>query len=295
VLLTMSTPAPALVITTPTEAGGAPSMLSEAARDRGVVSVARRREGALYPKLRPGPHSVAPESVASNQRARLYGATIELVASRGYDASTAAELCGLAGVSKRTLYERFPGGKRECFLATYDIIVRRAEMHVLAAGRRGLDRPTNAGPLVGRLRAVVEAFAHEVATYPNAARLVLATAFDAGPAALARMGCTAREAERVIFWSLREEDDASALSPLMVKGLVGDGARLGRARRLDGRAPEPALLTGELADLCPASPSPRRHQVTGAPTAPICGASQSLRGEIETVPCIRMTPRLALT
>jgi hypothetical protein len=53
VLLTMSTPAPALVITTPTEVGGALAMLSEAASDRGVLSVPRRRAGALYPKLRP--------------------------------------------------------------------------------------------------------------------------------------------------------------------------------------------------------------------------------------------------
>ena len=161
VLLTMSTPAPALVITTPTEVGGAPSMLSEAARDRGAVSVARRREGALYPKLRPGPNSFAPETVASNQRARLYGAMIELVANRSYEASAVAELCGLAGVSKRTLYERFPGGKRQCFLATYDIVVRRAETHILAAGRCALDGIVSAGPLE-RPRTLVEAFGHEV-------------------------------------------------------------------------------------------------------------------------------------
>ena len=46
VLRTMSTPAPPLVITTPTEVGGAPSMLAEAARDRGAVSAAPR-SGAL--------------------------------------------------------------------------------------------------------------------------------------------------------------------------------------------------------------------------------------------------------
>ena len=57
VLLTMSTPAPALVITTPTEVGGALSMLSEVARERGAASVAPRHEGALHLKPRPGPHS----------------------------------------------------------------------------------------------------------------------------------------------------------------------------------------------------------------------------------------------
>jgi hypothetical protein len=67
---------------------------------------------------------------------------IEMVATRGYEASTVVELCALAGVSKRTLYERFPGGRQECFLATYDIVVRTR----LLDGR-GTERPLLAGEL----------------------------------------------------------------------------------------------------------------------------------------------------
>jgi AcrR family transcriptional regulator len=145
------------------------------------VCVRRRRAGALYPRQRPGPHSVAPESVASNQRARLYGAMIELVAGCGYEASTVAELCGLAGVSKRTLYERFPGGKQQCFLATYDIIVHRAETHILGTGRRELDAVFGARPLQ-RLSVLVETVAKEVAAYPNAR----AACAGGGPQALGR-------------------------------------------------------------------------------------------------------------
>jgi hypothetical protein len=63
VLLTMSTPAPALVITTPTEVDGALSMVTEVARDRGAVSVARRREGVPYAKLGPEPHQFARETI----------------------------------------------------------------------------------------------------------------------------------------------------------------------------------------------------------------------------------------
>ena len=251
-LLTMSTPAPALVITTPTEVGGALSMVTEVARDRGAVSVERRRERALYPKLHPGPHSVAPESVAPNQRARLYGAMIELVAARGYESSTVAELCALAGVSKRTLYERFPGGKQQCFLATYDIVVRRAETHVLAAGRCGRNGIVGAGPLE-RLRALVEAFAREVAAYPNAARLVLVEAPGAGPAALARAERTRRLVERVISWSLCVGSDAPAPTPRTVHRIVADGTRLVRAHLRDGRTSE---LTGELSDLCVVAAAP---------------------------------------
>src|ERR1039458_3667465 len=117
VLLTMSTPAPALVITTPTEVGGALAMLSEAASDRGVLSVPRRRAGALYPKLRPGPHSFAPESVASNQRARLYGPMRRRRAtSDDTERPPAGPICGvrrrvlLPGDRNRFLRSNDPGG-----------------------------------------------------------------------------------------------------------------------------------------------------------------------------------------
>ena len=250
-------------------------MLSEAASDRDLVSMPRRHAGALYPKLRPGPHSSTVDSVASNQRARLYGAMIELVAARGYEASTVAELCVLAGVSKRTLYERFPGGKQQCFLATYSIIVHRAETHILAAGRCGLD-VAGAGP-PERLRALVEAFAHEVATYPNAARLVLVEASGAGPVALAHAERTRRLVERAISWSLRGGSDAPAPSTLTVKRVAADGAHFARARLRDGRVAE---LTSDLSDLCVAATAP-------AATTP------DVLPEIETVSCARTGRRLA--
>jgi AcrR family transcriptional regulator len=253
-LLTMRTPAPALVITTPTEVGGALWMVTEVAR----------RERALYPKLHPGPHSFAPESVASNQRARLYGAMIELVAARGYEASTVAELCALAGVSKRTLYERFPGGKQQCFLATYEIIVRRAETHILAAGRCGLDAIMEPSPLE-QLHALVVEFADEVAAYPNAARLVLVEAPSVGPAALAHTERTRRIVERAISRSLRKDSEPPAPPWLTVKRIVADGGRLVCARLHDGRT---AALAGDLSNLC------------------VAAAAEEL-GEIETVSCAR--------
>jgi AcrR family transcriptional regulator len=45
--------------------------------------------------------------VASHQRARLHRAMIELVAEKGYAATTVTELCKVAGVSSRTAYELF--------------------------------------------------------------------------------------------------------------------------------------------------------------------------------------------
>jgi AcrR family transcriptional regulator len=161
---------------------------------------------------------------------------IELVAARGYGASTVAELGAVTRVSKRTLCERVPRGKQQCFLATYDLIVRRAEAHILSVGRCALDGIAGASPLE-RLRALMEeAFAHEVAAYPNAARLVLVEAPDVGPAALVHAKRTRRLVERAIWWSLRAGSDAPAPSPRTVQRIVG---RWHAARaRTAGRRPQ---------------------------------------------------------
>ena len=234
------------------QAGSARAALS----DRVGLSEQGRHPGALYPKLRPGPRSCPQENVESNQRARLCGAMIELAAARGYTASTVAELCALAGVSKRTLYERYPGGKEECFIATYDIIVRSFQRRILAAARRGPEVFQGARPPLGplrRLRAVLEAFAHEVVAYPKAARLVVVGAREAGPAAQARIEGTRRLGERVIASSLRESPEARSLSSHVAKGIAGEAARLTHARLLDGRV---AQLAGELSELCVAVTAP---------------------------------------
>jgi AcrR family transcriptional regulator len=220
-------------------------MLSETSSDRTALSAPRAAERAPYPKLRPGPSS-APVSVASNQRARLYAAMIELLAARGYQATTVAELCALAGVSKRTLYERFPGGKQECFLATYDIVVHRVRTRVLAALRCVPDTPARGLP-TRRLQVCMEAFAHEVVAYPAAVRLVVVEARDAGPAAVGRAERTKRLVERLIAWGLRASRDAPAPSTRVVEWIAGEGARVTRARLLDGRV---AALARQLCDLC---------------------------------------------
>ena len=72
------------------------------------------------------------EEVARNQRARLYGAMIESISQRGYQATTVAHVIGLAGVSRRAFYELF-SNKEQCFLATYDIVVARSRKRVLDA------------------------------------------------------------------------------------------------------------------------------------------------------------------
>jgi hypothetical protein len=100
---------------------------------------------------------------------------------------------------------------------------------------------------------VLEAFAREVVMHPNAAHLVLVEARHAGPVALASVNRTTLHAERLISWSLREDPVGPAPALPMVRRIVADGARLVRARLLDGGAAGLAHLAADLSVLCCAS------------------------------------------
>jgi len=59
--------------------------------------------------------------VAFNQRERMLGAVASVVAERGYNGATVAQISDAASVSRRTFYEHFED-KEACFLATYDAV-----------------------------------------------------------------------------------------------------------------------------------------------------------------------------
>ena len=83
-----------------------------------------RLESLRARRLRPGPGKARAE-VEQNQRRRLYGATIALVAEKGYQATTLAELCSLSGVSSRSFYDLF-ASKDELFLETLKAVIELA-------------------------------------------------------------------------------------------------------------------------------------------------------------------------
>src|ERR1035437_5126573 len=94
------------------------------------MSRTRGQLAPLYHRLPHGPNGMGRAEVARNQRARLYGAMIEGIHERGYDATTVAQVICLAGVSRRAFYEQFCN-KEECFLATYDIVVAGARQRAV--------------------------------------------------------------------------------------------------------------------------------------------------------------------
>jgi AcrR family transcriptional regulator len=155
---------------------------------------------------------------------------VELAPERGYAALTVQEIAQQAGVSKRAFYEHFDG-KEECFLATYDLVVRCLVRDVIAA-QRGERGPQE------QLRAAFAAFAEALAEKPSAARLVLVEAFSAGPSAFPRMRHAFGLFEALVADSLQRSGSGVALPRSIVKGIVAGVARVARARLLSGRERE---------------------------------------------------------
>lgn len=60
------------------------------------------------------------------------------VATRGYSATSVANVIELAGVSRTTFYEHF-ANKDECFLAAYEVMVYRMLKNVRGAQRQSED------------------------------------------------------------------------------------------------------------------------------------------------------------
>lgn len=163
---------------------------------------------------------------------------IELVAERGYNAVSVKALCNHAGISTGDFYKRF-ASKEECFLSTYDRIVRRSVRGILAAVAGEEDR-------CERLHLGFLAFADQVAASPETARLALVEVFTAGAVAVERIQHTNGLFEALVTKNLALADELPQLPPLVVKGVVAGVSRVARARLLSGQPRRLVLDGGEL-------------------------------------------------
>jgi AcrR family transcriptional regulator len=139
------------------------------------MSVART---ATVRQLRSGRHQYAREAVVASQRARLLDAVADAVATKGYAATTVADVVNRAAVSRRTFYEQFPD-LESCFLTAY-----QAGMELLLQEIR---RAVRAQPGTGwrdRARTSITAYLTALAARPSAAWAFSIEAMGAGAAVL---------------------------------------------------------------------------------------------------------------
>ncbi len=126
----------------------------------------------------PGRHTFSSEFVSAHQRERIFAATAELVAKRGYHGTSIDLIAKTARVALSTFYENFQS-KEDCFVAAFDDAAAEARRHLGAA----VDPQA---PWPDRVARGLAAFLELVVASPTTARMCLVEAPGGGPALLDR-------------------------------------------------------------------------------------------------------------
>jgi AcrR family transcriptional regulator len=132
-------------------------------------------------RLPSGRHRLTREAVQESQRGRILIAMVQVVAEKGYGATTVADIVERASVSRSTFYEQFQD-KEACFVAAFDFGVE----FVLAEMRRAWESMAEGGDWRAHVRSDLTTFLETLAAEPAFARAIHIEAVAAGPPALER-------------------------------------------------------------------------------------------------------------
>jgi AcrR family transcriptional regulator len=252
---------------------------------------APRDPAPLYKRLPPGPHRLERGQVLRHQRLRIHGAMVEAIAAGGYQATSVRQLIALAGVSRRSFYEHF-ANKQECFLATFDLLARRAVTNVAAS----CDVAAAADPQQ-RLGPPLATLARFAVEDPKAMNLLIAGPPELGRPGLRRLCQASAACERMLATAFAACDGADSLPAAVLQAIAGgvQAAIAGALAQPPGERDQ-ARLAGELLRWvttfatpsaralqrrAPTRPQPRRRRADGAarrqppapePTAHLVGA-----------------------
>jgi AcrR family transcriptional regulator len=184
------------------------------------------------------------------------------VADLGYGDTGVGEISEISGVSTRSFYNLFPGGKEECFLVVLDAILKRTTAALSAAGEEeeGWE---------DRLRAIYQRFAEMVAAQPATASLVLTEAYAAGPAATEALDRATGAFERLSRRRLEESPERAGLPAAMIQAQVGALQELARTKLRGGEAAALPKLVPDLVDLASGYRPPPTRLRLGARRPPI--------------------------
>jgi AcrR family transcriptional regulator len=123
-------------------------------------------------RLPAGPGALAEPLIADSQRERILVAMAESCAAKGFNATTIADICKPAGVSRATFYELFRD-KEDCFHAAMEVSLAEAMGRIVAV--YSPDKPW-----ATMVRDAADAFLGLLASRPAFARMALIEAPASG-------------------------------------------------------------------------------------------------------------------
>jgi AcrR family transcriptional regulator len=137
------------------------------------MAKARASAKSTAPRRLPrGRHALAPDEVLRDQRERLLDAVPRVVAERGYEAMSVADIVKAAAVSRNAFYKNF-SDKQECFATAHDAGHERL-FEVL------VQRCEDGATIEERVERSLAAGLSAVASEPDMARLLFVEAPSAG-------------------------------------------------------------------------------------------------------------------
>jgi AcrR family transcriptional regulator len=199
--------------------------------------VTDEREDLRKWRLPRGRHGLPRELVERSQRERLLAAVVRVTASKGYDATSVADILEEAGVGRESFYELFDD-KLSCLLAAHDVLIDHLESTIKAT----YDEP---GPWEDRVRNSIAVTLNWFAGDPAAARVALVELGAVGAVARDRFRATFRRFSKLLEDGY-EDAELSAARPQAAKLAIGVGIARVYEEVLRGRTEELPSLGPEL-------------------------------------------------
>jgi AcrR family transcriptional regulator len=152
------------------------------------------------------------EEADRNQRERLFAAMVAVVAEKGYEATTVADLVELSGVSRSAFYRHFED-KQECFLTAAEALIEpTVEIMVNAEqAESGQERTEQA----------LEAFLKLIAAQPGAAKMCFVEVYAAGPEGVAVVEKTLDTFEKFGANLFEEIPGREEMPSQMIRAMIG--------------------------------------------------------------------------
>ncbi|NUP51852.1 MAG: helix-turn-helix transcriptional regulator [Catenulispora sp.] len=172
---------------------------------------------------------------------------VEVVAERGYAATTVGDVLKRAHISRQTFYEHF-ANKEDCFLAAFD----QAADLLMARMQAALGPATD--PVVERLDRVFESYLGGLAAAPELARALLVEVYGAGRAGVARRTAVQERFAVTIADAITAGQRwRGGLSPHFIgRAVIGAVSALVTARIEAGEAATLPQMRGELVEFAKA-------------------------------------------
>lgn len=195
------------------------------------------REDLRKWRLPRGRHGLSRELVERSQRERLLAAVVRVIARKGYDATSVADILKEAGVGRESFYELFDD-KLSCLLAAHTVLVDHLEATVKAA----YEEP---GPWADRIRKSIAAMLEWFAADPAAAKVTLVELAAVGPVSRERFQEYFRRFTKLLQDGY-DEAELGAARPQAPELAIGAGIARVYEEVVNGRAAELLSLLPDL-------------------------------------------------